>query len=152
MKKVIALRGVGSKGKSTTIRKAYELLTGKYPNASVERAPGRSGIDVKVVVTIGEVKIGIEGRGDPGPALPESLDEYVEINCEIIVCTTRSYGDTVIAVKSLTTRGYEVVWFEQQNAGGSQSVQTAANQTMAERIVSEIEKSLTVAKARSATP
>jgi len=154
MKKVIALRGVGSKGKSTTIRKAYDLLTAKYPNASVEHAPGRWGIDVKVVVTIGEVKIGIESRGDPGPALPGSLDEYVEINCEIIVCTTRSrsYGGTVIAVKNLKAHGYEVVWFEQKDAGDSQSAQEAANQDMAERIVSEVEKSLAVEKGRAATP
>jgi hypothetical protein len=151
MKKVIALRGVGGKGKSTTIGKAYELLTGKYPNASVERAPGRWGIDVKVVVTIGEVKIGIESRGDPGPALPESLDEYVEINCEIIVCATRSYGDTVIAVQNLKAHGYGVVWFEQEDAGDSESVQEAANHQTAGRIVSEVEKSLAVEKGRAAT-
>jgi len=151
MKEVIALRGVAGKGKSTTIRKVYNLLLGKYPNAAVEPAPGRRGIDVKVVITIGEVKIGIESRGDPGRALPESLDEFVEISCEIIVCTTRSYGDTVIAVENVKRNGYEVVWFEQEDAGDSESVQEVANQQMAERIVSEVEKSLAVEKGRAAT-
>lgn len=41
MKKAIALTGIERKGKSTTIRKTYDLLIGKYPNASVEHAPGR---------------------------------------------------------------------------------------------------------------
>src|SRR5438270_370149 len=92
MKKVIALRGISSKGKSQTIRQAYDLLVAKYPQARVEHLAKSWGIDIKVVLTINGVKIGIESRGDPSNRLPESLTEFAEMGCEVIICATRTRG------------------------------------------------------------
>src|SRR5688572_25137658 len=128
MKKVVALSGTGTKGKSQTIRKAAELLS-NFAGAKVEDQSRSRGADIKVVITINGIKIGVESQGDPRPGrLPESLAEFVEINCEIIVCATRSYGGTVNAVRNLeAAHGYEVVWFQQKDAGESKSKQEAAN-------------------------
>ncbi|HYJ85833.1 MAG TPA: hypothetical protein VEW46_07255 [Pyrinomonadaceae bacterium] len=151
MKKAIALTGTERKGKSTTIRKAYDLLIAKYPNASVEHAPGRWGIDIKVVVRIGEVKIGIESRGDPGSALTESLNEFVRIGCIVIVCARRTSGRLFDAVNNLADQGYELMSIPQVGVL-EPAEQKISNQEIAEQILSEIEDSLSVAKAQSATP
>ena len=73
MKKIIALRGVKDVGKSSTLRKTYELLKKKYPNCQcVEHHIDR--VDIKVVITINGVKIGIESQGDPNSRLLVSLN------------------------------------------------------------------------------
>ena len=144
MKKVIALRGTASKGKSQTISKAYRQLLEKYPDAKVENLAPSWGIDIKVTLTVGATKIGIESRGDPSNRLPESLVEFVGIGCKIIICATRTSGGTVNAVDDLkTTHGYEIIWLEQKDAGYSESEREAANRKMAKRIVAEVEKSMT---------
>ncbi len=144
MKQVIALSGVAKKGKSQTIISVYELLVAKYRDAKVEHLAGSLGADVKVLITINGITIGIESQGDPLPGrLPKSLADFVKIGCEIIVCATRSYGATVEAVEKLkNAHGYDVITFEQQDAGKSKSAQQSANQKMAEAIVAEVEKSL----------
>ena len=153
MKEVIALRGPKNRGKSQTVKKIPDLLLAKYPGAEIENLiPQSRSLDIKVLVTINQVRIGIESQGDPRPGrLPESLTEFVNLGCEIIICATRTRGGTETAVKSLEAHsGYDIVWLDQNDAGTSSSSQEAANRKMAERIVSEVEKSLAVTKARSA--
>ena len=151
MKKVLALRGTASKGKSQTIRKAYDLLRTKYPEAIVEDLAPSWGIDIKVVLTINGVKIGIESRGDPSNRLPESLIEFAGMSCEVIICATRTSGGTVTAVENLkTTHNYELVPFEQADAGNSKSDQDAANRKMAKQIAAETEKALPRNEAQAA--
>ena len=115
----------------------------KDPNAKVEDLAPSWGIEVKVTLTINATKIGIESRGDPSNRLPESLLEFVAIGCNIIICATRTSGGTVDAVDDLkTAQGHEIIWFEQKDAGDSESAREAANRKMAKQIVSEVEKSL----------
>jgi hypothetical protein len=155
MKEVIALRGTTNKGKGQTVKKVPGLLLAKYPGAKVENLiPQSRSLDIKVLVTINGVKVGIESQGDPRPGrLPESLTDFVKLGCEIIICATRTSRGTVIAVEKLKTdSGYNIVWLGQNDAGPSESDREAANQKMAQRIVSEVGKSLSVAKTRSATP
>jgi hypothetical protein len=155
MKEVIALRGTKNKGKSQIVKKVPDLLLAKYRGAKVENLiPQSRSLDIKVLITINEVKIGIESQGDPRPGrLPESITEFVKLGCDIIICATRTSGGTQTAVKNLKAHfGYDIVWLDQNDAGTSTSGQEAANQQMATRIVSEVEKSLSVQKAHSATP
>ena len=87
---------------------------------------------------INGVKIGVES-GRP----QESFDLFVSLGCEVIVCATRTTGETVNAVNALP--GYEVVWLEQR----AQSVpfeQVLSNLAMARHIVEETEKSIASAK------
>jgi hypothetical protein len=112
VKKAIALKGRRSIGKSQTIRTVDELLRGKYPGATVEQER-RTKAELRVVLSIDGVKIGIESHGDPNSRLiKESLDLFVRLGCEIIICATRTKGETVTAVIELP--GYEVVWLDQQ--------------------------------------
>ena len=134
MKKVFALKGRRNVGKSQTIRTVDELLRAKYPDARVEHER-RTG----VVLSINGMKIGVES----GAGITSSFDLFVSLGCDVIICPSRTKGQTVNAVNALP--GYEVVWLEQR----SQSVpfeQVLSNLAMARRIVEETGKSIALAK------
>lgn len=139
MKRTIALKGGRNVGKSQTIRTVDELLRAKYPNAKVEREH-RTKAELRVVLTINGVKIGVESTGE---RMRESFDLFVSLGCEIIICATRTKGKTVTAVNALP--GYEVAWLEQQ-AQSDPIERIFSNLAMARHIVEEIEKSIASAK------
>lgn len=138
-KKVIALQGVSNVGKSETIKKAYELLKTKYPNATILIEEIYK-VDITVILIIKNVKIGIESQGDPnGRLVRESLARFVRESCQIIICDTRTYGQTVDAVNKLRQRHeYEVVWLQQVKV--EPFTQHASNLEMAKRIIGEVEE------------
>lgn len=135
MKKLIALRGIAKVGKSQTIRKAYDLLCAEYPSANRDYLIDGS-TDVRVILAVDGVKVGIESQGDPGGRLEASLDLFVREGCQVIACATRTSGATVEAVRRLET-SYTVVWFDQVKEP-QPSVQASKNYQMASRIVEEV--------------
>ena len=111
MKNVFALRGKSNVGKSQTIRTVVEMLTTKHPDALVEHSQTTK-VDVRTVLTIDGLKIGIESQGDPnGSWIKESLDRFVRIGCDVIICAARTTGATADAVNAL--QGFHVQWLEQ---------------------------------------
>lgn len=140
MKKIIALRGRSNIGKTSTIREVHGLLIKRYPNASSSYEIQGQG-DIRMVLTINEGEIGIESQGDPGGRLKESLELFRQVGCHVIVCATRTRGETVEAVKSLRP-DYEVKWLKQRAAvieGSKGSEMQESNLKMAAQIVKEIE-------------
>ena len=137
MKKVFALRGKANMGKSQTIRTVVEMLTDKHPDAGVAHNHKTRG-DVRVVLTINDWKIGIESQGDPssGRLVNGSLDLFVNVGCDVIVCTTRTRGATVNAVNSLD--GFEVQWIEQREKS-QPTEQVLRDLAVAKQILDEIE-------------
>jgi hypothetical protein len=103
LKKVLALKGRRNVGKSQTIRTVDELLCAKYPVASVEHEH-RTRVELRVVLSINGVRIGVES----GARTQSSFDLFVSLGCDVIICPTRTTGQTVNAVNALP--GYEVVW------------------------------------------
>lgn len=110
-KTVIANWGIAYQGKSTTVKKVAQHILKNYPTAILEPVVIDFSIDIRVVMTVGEIKIGIESQGDPGSRLFESLKDFVELSCDIIICSTRTSGKTVQAVNDLySNHGYDNVW------------------------------------------
>lgn len=142
MKKAIALKGKSKIGKSQTIRTVDELLRVKYPGAIVEHEY-RTRVEVRVVLSINGVKIGIETIGEKIKRINESFDLFVNLGCEVIICATRTTGKTVTAVNALPA--YEVVWLEQR-AQSNPVEQVLGNLAMARQIVEETEKSIAAPK------
>jgi len=142
LKKAIALKGVARIGKSQTIRTVDELLRVKYPDAIVEHEY-RTKVELRVVLSINGVKIGIETTGENIKRINESFDLFVNLGCEVIICATRTSGKTVMAVNALP--GYDVVWLEQQ-AQSNPIERVLGNLAMARQIVEETEKSIAAAK------
>ena len=132
-KKIIALRGKANVGKTSTLKKAYEILKNNY---TIENVFKRIDAEIKVIVIIKGVKIGIESQGDPGYRLKESLKEFAEKECVIIICATRTRGQTVKAVEEQKPI-YKVIWKEQKE---NKLAQAATNDAMAKKIIQEIEK------------
>lgn len=108
-KTVIAIWGESNQGKSSSIRTIVDLVPTLFRGADVDVRIG--GGDVQVIITIGEIKIGVESQGDPGGRLHRSLDLFVEEECDVIICSTRTRGSTVQSVEALNTEnGYDIMW------------------------------------------
>jgi ABC-type phosphate transport system ATPase subunit len=140
IKKIFALTGVTNTGKSTTIRTVYNLLRAKYPKAKEEPGAKLNRVDIKVVITINGVRIGIESQGDPGKKsrLSQSLKEFVDSGCSIIVCARRKRGRTFEAVEELRKKGYVIGPVRMSKTPNPSS----SNRKAANDIVSEIGKLL----------
>lgn len=114
-KTVIATWGVSNTGKSDTLVKVFDLIQQNYPNAIYNiKYPSHTG-NINAVIDIINihgisVKVGIESQGDPNSRIFTSIDEFVAINCDIILCATRTRGDTVCKVSLLTQNGYREIW------------------------------------------
>ena len=138
MKKAIALKGKSKIGKSQTIRTVDELLRAKLPTAEVEHEH-RTRVELRGVLSINGVKIGVESTGENIGRMQSSFDLFVSLGCEVIICATRTTGKTVNAVNTL--EGYEVVWLEQR-AQSAPFEQVLSNLAMARHIVEETENSI----------
>jgi hypothetical protein len=140
MKTIVALQGVGNSGKTTSIKKAYQLLIDAYPDATVEVILNR--VEITVIININGALVGIESQGDPRSRLPKSLDHFVRVGCEVIVCATRSYGGTVEAVKALDGR-YHIQWLT-KDAKQEPKAQEIDNKETAVLIVEEVKAALSL--------
>lgn len=105
MKTLLALRGAGNRGKSASLCRLIEMIRAAYPAATFEEK--RYKVDVTLIVTIGSAKIGIETQGDPTSRLGKSLERFIQLKCQVIVCACRSYGATVNIVRAAGASGYQ---------------------------------------------
>ena len=102
MSDIYALQGRGSSGKSDTIIRVFTELVRKYPSAPVLQLSSGTR-DIKVILTnVKGHKVGIESRGDPGSRLQQSLRDFANANCTIIICATRTSGMTVNWVNAMS--------------------------------------------------
>jgi hypothetical protein len=115
MKTVLAIWHSGSKGKSGTLREFANLLLTTYPSfGSIFPNPATipPDGDFRLVVKINGIIIGIESKGDPNTNLRERLVDLSDnFHCDIILCSTRTRGDTVNAVEHLhSSKGFQLIW------------------------------------------
>ena len=116
-KLIIALYGKGGIGKSTTCKLVKDKLL-KLGGLNVFRNEHvrANGHDINIVLQQDTLKIGIETEGDPGTPLEDRLSDFVNIGCQIIVCTCRTYGKTVKVIQSFRPKyDYDIVWINQNN-------------------------------------
>ncbi len=115
MKTIIAVWHASNKGKSDTLREFANLLLKTYPKyipifpipTSVSKTK-----DFRLVVEINGKIIGIESQGDPKTKLKNRLIDLADnFHCEIILCTSRTRGETIKAVDNLyNTRRFKTIW------------------------------------------
>lgn len=107
MKKIAIINSGGaSRGKSTTIRAVYSALRYKYEAIDTPLPDG----DIKGVIQVEGVKIGIESQGDPNSRQVKSIDEFVAQGCDIIIAACRTRGETINRVRQLRSEGYTLIW------------------------------------------
>jgi hypothetical protein len=141
-KTVFANWGTAGQGKSSTVKEIAQLILKNYPSATTDPVTIDFTFDIRVVITIGKIKIGIESQGDPNSRLFDSLKYFVKINCDIIICSTRTSGSTVDAVNELYSKhGYDNVWVT--NYRSNEKNQNTLNDFSAKHIFELIQQSIT---------
>jgi hypothetical protein len=112
MKTIVAIWNKAGKGKSDSIREFAKLLLDTYPtNTPTLPSPIKSKADFSMIVEINGKRIGIESQGDPGTKLQERLLKLVSTKCDVIICSTRTSGETANAVIDIGKKNnYQVIW------------------------------------------
>lgn len=90
MNKIIALRGKGDVGKSTTIRLLHTLLLQngfQLIDSSFDPLRG----DFRSVFIINGTNVGITSSGDNFKLVFDNLNALVKVGCTICVCACRKY-------------------------------------------------------------
>lgn len=106
-KLVIANSNIAEQGKSSSIIEVFNQLSKKYPtNVKILE----DDYDIKAIVIVKGVKIGIESQGDPGSRLETSMKYFVSQDCKIIVAACRTKWDTYNTIASLNQHGYDIIW------------------------------------------
>lgn len=108
-KYIIVNWGKASVGKTSSLRKVFDIVSSKYPATILEE---RNNKDIKAIVAIGDCKIGIETQGDPKPyfVTADSMADFRREGCQIVVTACRTSGDTWNAVYEMETKyGYHLI-------------------------------------------
>jgi len=125
-KTVLALWHAANTGKTDTLRAFAVLLLQRYPQHQpvfpVPSVIPPNG-DFRLVVQIKNKIVAVESQGDPNTGLQSRLEELAnQYQSDIILCTTRTKGETVNAVEHLRlTKGYDLIWTSTYQADDNQS-------------------------------
>lgn len=115
MKTVLAIWHSSNKGKTETLREFTNLMADTFPTIRIILSPTLpvpEKIDFRCIFEINGRIIGIESQGDPKTNLQNRLLELADnFNCDLILCTSRTRGETVAAVDNLFhNRGFQTIW------------------------------------------
>ncbi len=112
MKKLICIWGSSNYGKTSSIIEFDNILNRHYANNIVPiHSVGISPYDILRIYKIGNITVGIESQGDPKSRQKSSLSLFGKNNCDIIICASRTRGDTVANVNNFCRRnGYDCFW------------------------------------------
>lgn len=136
MKKIIAVGGVANAGKTTTLKLVKEELLLRPGAVVVKDFVNKS--DIKIIIRIGGLLIGIESNGDPTSRVrEEELKSFIEAGCDVIICATRTSGNTY-NVPNLYRDRYEVVRVDKPRV--DESAHRKANADVAKEIIELIFK------------
>jgi hypothetical protein len=112
-KTVLSICHSGGRGKTESVRQFAISLLSAYPvRTEIIPIPAIIPIkgDFRIIVKINGIIIGIESQGDPNSRLKIKLNELADVyKCDIIVCTSRTRGETIVAVDSLKPKGFEII-------------------------------------------
>lgn len=113
-KSIIAIYGRQNEGKSEIIKRVCQLLIANHSDAIPSSQIVDYNTDVLLTIQIGTIKIGIESQGDPGTRMlneGESIEQLAKTVCDIIICVSRSRGETVNRIDEVANKyGYETIW------------------------------------------
>lgn len=88
MKKIIALRGKGNSGKTTTIRLLPRIFhTNEF--STIMSMP--HGIDFSEIFEKGNLRVGITSAGDSFDLVIDRLQELMVYDCQVYICACRSF-------------------------------------------------------------
>jgi len=104
------------KEKTATLRAFANLLLQTFPNFNpISPIPAiiPTEGDFRLIIGIEGTIIGIESLGDPGSRLADRIVELTDnFHCDIVVCATRTKGNTIHAVcdELSNRREFRLIW------------------------------------------
>ena len=106
MKTIICIRGKANTGKTQTLLNFYKLL-----DPLEENILSRQDEDICATVIMKDILIGVETQGDPLSQQENWIKELIQKSCDIIVCASRTKGETIECVKKYASlNGYSLIW------------------------------------------
>lgn len=128
---VIANNGKAQSGKSSSIKEVFNKLIATYPYKVLIKDG-----DIKAIITIGNVLVGIESQGDPNSRMMQSMNDFVSMGCQIIVAACRTSGETYNKIIELDQiNGYDIIWASNDKTSISQCHRDILNKKYAERVI-----------------
>lgn len=131
---IIALRGRGNIGKTTTIGILYELLlTNNY-----EPLPGyfHGRVEISDILSKNGALMGITSLGDTYGHVSRNLWDFSITNCDLLICACRSAGGSCDAILEYTD---QEIRFINKTIEGKASLRDRVNQSDALRLFTLIE-------------
>jgi hypothetical protein len=120
---LIAIYGRKNEGKTATIIQVCRIIQRNFPNAVFAPPfdPLNDTEDIQHVIEIGPFRIGVESQGDPDSRIfaENSITSFAtgENRCHVIICATRTKGDTVNFVSDFDQNyGYDIMWLSSHYA------------------------------------
>lgn len=115
MSTILALSSSADTGKTETVRSLANLLLRHYPSfTSVLPIPAHVPTrgDFRLIVRLNGKTVALESEGDPKTLLQNRLTDIItNFNPDLIVCTTRTRGETVNAVDNIANQfNYDTIW------------------------------------------
>lgn len=141
MNKIIALRGRGGSGKSSTIKYLYNILIDKKGFKQIEgRSPQIKG-DFTAILSKDGIVIGLTSLGDTYNLVYDKLKFLVDNKCLICISACRTFDKkqpgTNAAVESFKSYEYEYI---EKTINNDEYSQAKTNEKDAERILDAINK------------
>ncbi len=133
-RKVIALWGRAQSGKTSTLKIVHDTLLHMSHEVLFENTD--DGRDVMKIFSINGLKVGLESQGDPGSRLGRSLQEFKKHDCTVIICATRSKGETQDLVRKLKST-YKISW-RGQSSLSEEDQRHPSNKAIANLITKEV--------------
>ncbi len=141
MKTIIALKGKGGSGKTTTINILYELLVQNSYIKQMGNCKGKG--DFTAILQKKNKLIGITSVGDNYDIVYQRLKDFVDLKCEVCVCACRTFDrkghGTIAAINEFPS--YQHI-FINKTFDRNAATQTSTNIDDAREIFNEIEKQI----------
>lgn len=137
MKTVICIWGTEHIGKTTLIHTVFDTL-----NLSGTPPLQTWGDDMLAILNIQGKTVGFASMGDPGSNQADCLQRLATNNCEVILCASRTKGQTVNTVGNLSAQGYRIIWASPFSSGDMPVF--PLNNLFAEVVIKLIQQCLTV--------
>jgi hypothetical protein len=139
MNRIIALRGRGNSGKSTTIRLLYDLLLQNRYQLISSNFNVDGGDFISIFAKNGKL-IGVTSSGDTYDLVHHRLQELINANCNLCVCACRTFDrvppGTNAAIIEFTD--YENQFIE-KTVEDNEATQRTSNESDAQILFSAIE-------------
>ncbi|WP_038202263.1 hypothetical protein [Xenorhabdus bovienii] len=115
-KNMLALKGAGDTGKTTTLKLLIELLKSSNDFTCVcQTSPEKK--EWVAMFTINGIKVGISTAGDDKLTINRRVSKLIKLGCDIIISATRTWGKTVEAINELAKEyHYSLEWIDKSRA------------------------------------